>query len=84
MAEADIEMAVFYTLDSYRRPERQWKDRGGGPSHLRVTKDDSEDGRNGCCPNCCLPVERPFVSAYLPGRIEHYWLCKSCEWSWTS
>src|SRR5690349_10057784 len=35
----------------------------------RTTKDNPPDRRNECCPNCCLPVERPFVSTYLPGRI---------------
>jgi hypothetical protein len=52
----------------------------------RPHNDDASTNRsNECCPNCCLPAAMPFVSRYLPGCVvEHHWLCKTCEFGWTS
>jgi hypothetical protein len=81
MKKADTEMAVFYPLDFYRRTERRWKRRVKTYERPEAA---SPDRGNEWCPNCCLPVVRPFVSTYLPGRVDHYWVCKTCEFGWTS
>jgi hypothetical protein len=77
-------MAVLYPLEFYRRSEQRWKSRVTASAR---PDDDAAaaNGDNGCCPNCCLPVAKPFVSRYLHGCIvEHHWLCKTCEVSWTT
>ena len=74
---------VIYPLVFHRRSARQWQRHAKAPAQ-------SDDKRckaqgNGCCPNCCLPVARPFVSAYLRACVvEHHRRCASCEFSWTS
>ena len=75
---------VIYPLEFCRRSERQRK-------HLvkastRSQHDDAPTNRgNEFCPNCCLPAARPLVSRYFPGCVvEHHWLCKTCEFTWTS
>jgi hypothetical protein len=79
---AETEM-VIYPLEFYRRSERRWKHRV--KASTRSQHDDAPTDRgNEYCPNCCLPVARPFVSRFLAGTVvEHHWLCKTCEFSWT-
>jgi hypothetical protein len=77
-------MVVLYPPEFYRRSERQWK------SRVRVAARPDDDAAsairgNECCPNCCLPAAKPFVSRYLHGCVvEHHWQCRTCEFSWTS
>jgi hypothetical protein len=75
---------VIYPLEFYRHRERQRKHRVKAPT--RSQRDDAPTNRgNECCPNCCLPAARPLVSRYFPECVvEHHWLCKTCEFSWTS
>jgi hypothetical protein len=81
---ADTEMAVLYPLEFYRRSEQQWKRRVKASTRSEDDKASTIRG-NECCPNCCLPAAKPFVSRYLPGSVvEHHWECKTCEFSWTS
>ena len=77
-------MAVLYPLEFYRRSEQQWKSRV--TASTRPEDDTTAANRdNECCPNCCLPAAKPLVSRYLHGCVvEHHWLCKTCEFSWTS
>jgi hypothetical protein len=73
---------VVYPLEFHRRSERQWNHRAKANTRA---EDDKAKSHGECCPNCCLPVARPFVSRYLPACvIEHHWLCKTCDFSWTS
>lgn len=77
-------MVVMYPLEFYRRSERQWKSRVTASTR---SKDDAGAANRGieCCPDCCLPVAKPFVSRYLHGCVvEHHWRCQTCEVSWTS
>jgi hypothetical protein len=75
-------MVVLYPLAFYRRSKR--------PSRVVASRRSEHDVAfanrgNECCPNCCLPAVKPFVSRYLHGCVvEHHWLCKTCEFSWTS
>src|SRR5947209_3638926 len=77
-------MVVLYPLAFYRRSKRPSK------SHVVACGQSDHDAAwanlgNGCCPICCLPAANPFVSRYLHGCVvEHHWLCKTCEFSWTS
>jgi hypothetical protein len=77
-------MVVLYPLAFYRRSKRPWK------SRVVASRESDHDAApanlgNECCPNCCLPAAKPFVSRYLHGCVvEQHWLCKTCEFSWTS
>jgi hypothetical protein len=84
LAKEQAQMAVLYPLEFYRRSDREWKSRV--TASARPEDDTAAANRgNECCPNCCLPVARPFVSSYLHGCVvEHHWLCKTCEVSWTT
>jgi hypothetical protein len=75
---------VVYPLEFYRRSERRWKHRV--KASARSQHDDvPKDRGNEYCPNCFLPIAGPLVSRYLAGCVvEHHWLNKSCEFSWTS
>ncbi len=74
-------MVVLYPLAFYRRSKR--------PSKSRVVASRQSDHDaasanvgNECCPNCCLPAAKPFVSRYLHGCVvEQHWLCKTCEFT---
>jgi hypothetical protein len=77
-------MAVLYPLEFYRRSEQEWKSRVTASTQ---PEDEAAAANRGdeCCPNCCLPAGKPFVSRYLHGLVvEHRWLCKTCEVSWTT
>ena len=77
-------MVVLYPLEFYRRSE--WRRKSRVTASTR-SKDDAAAARRGneCCPNCCLPAAKPFVSRYLHGCVvEHHWLCETCEVGWTS
>src|SRR5260370_36933116 len=77
-------MAVIYPLEFHRRSERQWRHRVKASTRSGDNKTSTIRG-NECCPNCCLPAAKPFVSRYLPGSVvEHHWECKTCEFSWTT
>jgi hypothetical protein len=77
-------MVVLYPLEFYRRSEPQRKSRVTA-STRRADYAASANRGDECCPNCGLPAAKPFVSRYLHGRvIEHHWLCKTCDVSWTS
>jgi len=77
-------MVVLYPLAFYRRSKRPSKSR---VLASRQSEHDAASANvgNECCPNCCLPAAKPFVSRYLHGCVvEQHWLCKTCEFSWTS
>src|SRR5260370_16915634 len=77
-------MAVIYPLEFHRRSERQWRHRVKASTRSGDDKASTIRG-NECCPNCCLPAAKPFVSRYLPGSVvEHLWECKTCEFICTT
>jgi hypothetical protein len=77
-------MGVLYPLEFYRRSERQWKSRVTASAQPKDAAA-AADRDNECCPSCCLPVGKPFVSRYLHGHVvENHWQCKACEVSWST
>src|SRR6266436_2812498 len=55
-------MAVIYPLEFHRRSERQWRHRVKASTRSGDDKASTIRG-NECCPNCCLPAAKPFVSS---------------------
>jgi transposase-like protein len=75
---------VVYPLEFYRSSELQWKRRVKAAAQSQRDEPSTNRG-NETCPNCRLPVSAPFVSEYRSGCVvEHHWLCRSCDFHWTT
>src|SRR5260221_5764259 len=66
----------IYPLEFHRRSELQWRHRVKASTRSGDDKASTIRG-NECCPNCCLPAAKPFVSRYK-------WFCGRQAAVWTT